>query len=173
LERAVLKGFKDFLMRGNVIDLAVAVVVGSAFTALVTSFTTSIIKPVIAAMGGGNVTGLTVQLRAGNQASIIDFAAVINAVITFLITAAVVYFLFVVPMRRVQERRRKGETDGQSEPTDVELLLEIRDLLRREQGLPAVKGLAAQDGETAEAGQDDKVGASTASNGSKSDGSKS
>jgi large conductance mechanosensitive channel len=141
----VLKGFKDFLMRGNVIDLAVAVVVGSAFTALVTSFTTSIIKPIIAATGGGNVTGLSIQLRAGNTASIIDFAAVINAVITFFITAAVVYFLFVLPMKKISERRKKGKEDGQSEPTDVELLLEIRDLLRREQGLPTIKGLAVEE----------------------------
>ncbi|PKW14183.1 large conductance mechanosensitive channel protein MscL [Saccharopolyspora spinosa] len=140
----MLKGFKDFLMRGNVIDLAVAVVVGSAFTALVTSFTTSILKPIIAATGGGNVTGLTIQLRDGNEASIIDFAAMINAVITFFITAAVVYFLFVLPMKKISERRKKGKEEGQAEPTDVELLLEIRDLLRREQGLPQVKGLAAE-----------------------------
>ncbi|KAA5836932.1 large conductance mechanosensitive channel protein MscL [Saccharopolyspora hirsuta] len=140
----MFKGFKDFLMRGNVIDLAVAVVVGSAFTALVTSFTSSIIKPIIAATGGGNVTGLSIQLREGNQASIIDFAAVINAVITFLITAAVVYFLFVLPMKTINERRKKGKEETPEDPTDVELLLEIRDLLRREQGLPAVKGLASQ-----------------------------
>lgn len=147
----MFKGFKDFLMRGNVVDLAVAVVVGSAFTALVTSFTTSIIKPVIAATGGGNVSGLSIQLREGNEASIIDFAAVINAVITFLITAAVVYFLFVLPMKTFNERRKKGE-ETLSDPTDVELLQEIRDLLRREQGLPAVKGLA---------GESEKVEAST------------
>ncbi|MER7082971.1 large conductance mechanosensitive channel [Saccharopolyspora kobensis] len=139
----MFKGFKEFLMRGNVIDLAVAVVVGSAFTALVTSFTTSIIKPVIAATGGGNVTGLSIQLREGNEASIIDFAAVINAVITFLITAAVVYFLFVLPMKTFNERRKKAETTV-VDPTDVELLQEIRDLLRREQGLPAVTGLASE-----------------------------
>ena len=119
----MLKGFKDFLMRGNVIDLAVAVVVGSAFTAMVTAFTTNIIKPVIAAAGGGKVTGLSIQLRAGNQASIIDFATAINAFITFFITAAVVYFLFVVPMKRIQSRRKKDEV---TKPTDLELLTEIR-----------------------------------------------
>ena len=138
----MLKGFKDFLMRGNVIDLAVAVVVGSAFTALITAFTTNIIKPFIAAAGGDNVHGLSFQLVEGNPASIIDFAAVINAVITFLITAAVVYFLFVVPMKKLSERRKKGIEEGPAEPTDVELLLEIRDLLRREQGLPEIDGLA-------------------------------
>lgn len=148
----MFKGFKDFLMRGNVIDLAVAVVVGSAFTALVTAVTTSVIKPVIAATGGSNVTGLSFQIRAGNDASIIDFAVVINAIITFLITAAVVYFLFVMPMQKIQERRKKGKEEGQSEPTDVELLLEIRDLLRREQGLPMVKGLSEVDDTTATTG---------------------
>ncbi|MFI0463292.1 MULTISPECIES: large conductance mechanosensitive channel protein MscL [Saccharopolyspora] len=141
----MLKGFKDFLMRGNVIELAVAVVVGSAFTALVTSFTTSIIKPVIAATGGGNVTGLSIQLRAGNEASIIDFAAVINAVITFFITAAVVYFLFVLPMKKLTERRKKGQEEDPADPTDVELLQEIRDLLRHEQGLPKIEGLAVNE----------------------------
>ncbi len=137
----MLKGFKDFLMRGNVIDLAVAVVVGSAFTALVTAFTTNIIKPAISATGGGKVSGLSFQIRAGNVASTIDVAAVINAVITFLITAAVVYFLFVLPMQKLQERRKKGQEDGPSEPTDVELLLEIRDLLRKQQGLAKIEGL--------------------------------
>ncbi|MEV0053294.1 large conductance mechanosensitive channel protein MscL [Saccharopolyspora shandongensis] len=141
----MLKGFKDFLMRGNVIELAVAVVVGSAFTALVTSFTASIIKPIIAATGGGNVTGLSIQLRVGNEASIIDFAAVINAVITFFITAAVVYFLFVLPMKKLTERRKKGQEETPVDPTDVELLQEIRDLLRREQGLPKIEGLAVDE----------------------------
>ncbi|MEV6231106.1 large conductance mechanosensitive channel protein MscL [Saccharopolyspora shandongensis] len=148
----MLKGFKDFLMRGNVIELAVAVVVGSAFTALVTSFTTSIIKPIIAATGGGNVTGLSIQLRVGNEASIIDFAAVINAVITFFITAAVVYFLFVLPMKKLTERRKKGQEEAPVDPTDVELLQEIRDLLRREQGLPKVEGLAVSEEKTSVSG---------------------
>ncbi len=148
----MLKGFKDFLMRGNIIDLAVAVVVGSAFTALVTAFTTSIIKPLIAATGGGNVTGLSIEIVAGNKASTIDFATVINAVITFFITAAVVYFLFVVPMNKISERRKKGEEEGQSEPTDVELLLEIRNLLRAEQGLPRIEGLATDEQATTSTG---------------------
>ncbi|GAA2338462.1 large-conductance mechanosensitive channel protein MscL [Saccharopolyspora halophila] len=138
----MLSGFKDFLMRGNVIELAVAVVVGTAFTALVTAFTSNIVKPFIAASGGDNVHGLSYQLVEGNPASIIDFAAVINAVITFLITAAVVYFLFVVPLKKISERRGKDTEAGPAEPTEVELLLEIRDLLRREQGPPEVDGRA-------------------------------
>ncbi|GAA4884685.1 large conductance mechanosensitive channel protein MscL [Saccharopolyspora cebuensis] len=162
----MLKGFKDFLMRGNVIDLAVAVVVGSAFTALVTAFTTSIIKPVIAAAGGGNVTGLTVQLREGNAASMIDIAAVINAFITFFITAGVVYFLFVMPMKRIQDRRKKGEDEGPAEPTDVELLLEIRDLLRRQQGLPEISGLASEEDDDQQ--QQKTTAGATSGNGNRS-----
>lgn len=142
----MLKGFKDFLMRGNVIDLAVAVVVGSAFTAIVTAFTSNIIEPAIAATGGGNVSGLSIQLVPGNAKSIIDFAAVFNAFITFLMTAGVVYFLFVLPMQRVQERRKAG-TEEAVDPTEAELLLEIRDLLRRQQGLPEVTGLANDENE--------------------------
>jgi large conductance mechanosensitive channel len=129
----VLKGFKDFLMRGNVVDLAVAVVIGTAFTAIVTSVTAHLIQPIIAAIGGSNVTGLAWTLVDGNEKSTIDFAAVITAVINFLIVAAVVYFMLVFPMKKIQERRKRGEEAGPSEPSDVELLIEIRDLLRQQQ----------------------------------------
>lgn len=129
----MFKGFKDFLMRGNVIDLAVAVVIGTAFTAIVTAITDSFIKPIIAAFGGANVGGLSWMIVDGNPASRMDFAAIISAIINFLIIAAVVYFLMVFPMKKIQERRRRGEEPGPSEPTDVELLAEIRDLLRQQQ----------------------------------------
>lgn len=144
----MFKGFRDFLMRGNIIDLAVAVVVGSAFTALVSAFTTSIIKPLIAATGGSNVSGIDFTVIPGNPASTIHIADVINAVITFLITAGVVYFMFVLPMQKVQERRKKT-ANKDKDPTQAELLLEIRDLLRRDQGLPKIKGLASGEDETA------------------------
>jgi large conductance mechanosensitive channel len=124
----VIKGFKDFLMRGNVIDLAVAVVIGAAFTAIVTAFTTNLINPIIALFGGNNVNGLAVQLGASDK-TIIDFGAIITAVINFLIVAAIVYFIFVLPMTKLKERRERGQEPGPSEPTDVELLKEIRDLL--------------------------------------------
>jgi large conductance mechanosensitive channel len=129
----VLKGFKDFLMRGNVIDLAVAVVIGTAFTAIVTSITEHLIQPLIAAIGGSNVSGLAWTIVSGNEASTIDFAAVITAAVNFLIVAAVVYFLLVFPMKKIQERRRRGEEPGPAEPTEVEILLEIRELLRQQQ----------------------------------------
>jgi large conductance mechanosensitive channel len=128
----VLKGFKDFLMRGNVVDLAVAVIIGTAFTAIVTAIATNLIKPLIAAIGGANVTGLSWQIVANNPDSNMDFAAIITAILNFLIVAGVVYFLIVLPMKKVQERRKRGEEAGPSEPTDVELLIEIRDLLRQQ-----------------------------------------
>ncbi|KOX21453.1 mechanosensitive ion channel protein MscL [Saccharothrix sp. NRRL B-16348] len=115
-------------MRGNVIDLAVAVVIGAAFTAIVTAFTTNLINPIIALFGGNNVNGLAVQLGSSDK-TIIDFGAIITAVINFLIVAGIVYFIFVLPMNKLKERRKRGQEPGPSEPTDVELLKEIRDLL--------------------------------------------
>lgn len=137
----MFKGFKDFLMRGNVLKLAVAVVVGNAFTAVVTAFTNSVIKPAIALGGGVNLPGWGFYLNPGKAATFIDLSAASNAVITFFITAAVVYFLFVLPVQKVQERRMKKLGKADVEATDVELLAEIRDLLRRGQGLPAVDDL--------------------------------
>lgn len=129
----MLKGFKDFVMRGNVVDLAIAVIIGTAFTTIVTAIADNLIKPLIAAIGGANVTGLSWMIVEGNRASVVDFAAVITAVLNFLIVAAVVYFLIVLPMRTLKERRKSGEEAGPAEPTDVELLIEIRDLLRQQQ----------------------------------------
>jgi large conductance mechanosensitive channel len=125
----VIKGFKDFILRGNVIDLAVAVVIGAAFGAIVTAFTGSIIKPLIAAVGGADSPGLGFTLRSGNVNTFVDFGAVITAAINFLIVAAVVYFILVLPMNKLKERRKSGVEAGPAEPTDVELLIEIRDLL--------------------------------------------
>lgn len=129
----MLKGFKDFLLRGNVVDLAVAVVVGTAFTAIVTAFTRFIINPLIAAVGGADAPGLGFFIRAGNQATFIDIGALITAIINFVIIAAVVYFLIVLPVNTIKARRRSGEEAGPAEPTDVELLAEIRDLLAAQQ----------------------------------------
>lgn len=128
----MLKGFKEFLMRGSILELSIAVVIGTAFVNLVTIFTDSIVNPLIAALGGGSSVGLAVQLVEGNEKSVLDFGAVINGVITFVLTAAVVYFLVVVPFNKFQERReaRKGIVEEEVPPTDSELLTEIRDLLK-------------------------------------------
>jgi len=125
----MLKGFKDFILRGNVVDLAVAVVIGAAFATIVTAFTDSIIKPLINAITPASSPGLGVTLIAGKDSTYVDFAAVITAAINFVIVAAVIYFAVVLPVNVIQERRRRGEETGPTEPTEVELLAEIRDLL--------------------------------------------
>ncbi|MFP5334108.1 MAG: large conductance mechanosensitive channel protein MscL [Actinomycetes bacterium] len=127
----MIKGFKDFVLRGNVVDLAVAVVVATAFTAIVTSFTESVVNPVLAAVGGPDAIGLGFHLRPGNDATFVDLGAIITAIITFLIVAAVVYFLIVVPVNRLMALRKRGEEpEPAAPPEDVLLLQEIRDLLR-------------------------------------------
>ena len=129
----MLKGFKDFLLRGNVIDLAVAVVVGTAFTAIVTAFTQYIINPLIASVGGADSIGLGFYIRAGNRNTFVDIGALITAVLNFVIIAAVVYFLIVLPVNTIKARRASGAEAGPAEPTDVELLADIRDLLAGQQ----------------------------------------
>ncbi|OZM73487.1 large-conductance mechanosensitive channel [Amycolatopsis antarctica] len=130
----MLKGFKDFIMRGNVVDLAVAVVIGAAFTTIVTSFTNGLIKPLINAIGGSDAAqGLGFRVLSANESTFLDFGGVINATINFLLVAGVVYFVIVMPVKHLQERRKRGQEAGPSEPTDVELLTEIRDLLRQQQ----------------------------------------
>lgn len=129
----MLKGFKDFILRGNVVDLAVAVVIGAAFATIVTAFTDSIIKPLINAITPASSPGLGVTLIAGKASTYVDFAAVITAAINFVIVAAVIYFAIVLPVNVIQERRRRGEETGAAEPTEVELLAEIRDLLSAQQ----------------------------------------
>ncbi len=132
----MLKGFKDFIMRGNVIDLAVGVVIGAAFTAIVTSFSDNIINPLIASLGGADFSGLGVHIISGNDATFVDFGALITAVINFLLIAAVVYFIIVAPMNKLDEaqKRRKGVTEDSPAPTEQELLAEIRDLLANQKG---------------------------------------
>ncbi|WP_394249045.1 large conductance mechanosensitive channel protein MscL [Arthrobacter pityocampae] len=130
----MIKGFRDFVLRGNVIELAIAVVIGSAFTALVGAFTANIIDPVIASAGGIDAAGLGFWIRPGNDATFVDVGAVLTAVVTFLITAAVVYFLFVVPMNRASARLRAlaapQEPEEAPTPVDTVLLTEMRDLLK-------------------------------------------
>jgi large conductance mechanosensitive channel len=99
-----MKGFKNFLMRGDVIVVAVGLVVALAFSALVTAFTTDFIKPLIQSIVPGS-HGLGHQIRANNPNTVLDLGGFITAVITFAIFMAVVYFLIVVPYKSVQARR--------------------------------------------------------------------
>jgi large conductance mechanosensitive channel len=101
-----MKGFKNFLMRGDVIVVAVGLVVALAFSSLITAFTTYIINPIVTRFQGGKSIGLGVQLgQAGNTKTFVDFGSFISAIIYFVILIAVVYFLIVIPYKRVQARR--------------------------------------------------------------------
>lgn len=135
----MLKGFRDFILRGNVIELAVAVVIGTAFTAIVTAFSDYIINPLIASIGSTEVEGLGFHIRAGNAATFVDFGAVITAAINFLIIAAIVYFVLVAPMNKLNEAlaKRKGVEEEEEAPASIEaeLLAEIRDLLQEQKRL--------------------------------------
>lgn len=126
----MLKGFKDFLLRGNIVDLAVAVVIGTAFTMLVSAFTASFLDPLIALAGGGGPDGMSIEV----DGQYFTIGAFITALITFAITAAVVYFLVVVPMKTVQERLARGQQEAPvAVPEDIQLLREIRDQLAAQQ----------------------------------------
>ncbi|MEV6098255.1 large conductance mechanosensitive channel protein MscL [Nocardia sp. NPDC051981] len=121
----MLKGFKDFLMRGNVIDLAVAVVMGTAFVAIVTAFSDGIITPLLAAFGGTSQLGLGFQLVADKPATYVAVGPIITAAINFVIIAALLYFVLVLPYSRTKKLWGTAEDPV----TDTELLTEIRDLL--------------------------------------------
>ena len=99
-----MRGFKNFLMRGDVIVVAVGLVVALAFSMLITAFTTYIINPIIASFSSSKV-GLGVEIRSGNTKTLVDFGSFISAIIYFVIFIAVVYFLIVVPYKHVQARR--------------------------------------------------------------------
>lgn len=134
----MLSGFKEFIMRGNVIDLAVGVVIGAAFTSIVTAFTDNLLQPLINAVGGANAAdGLGFRILSDNPATFMDFGSVISAAINFLLVAAVVYFAIVAPMNKFNElREAKLQTPAEDEVTEADLLTEIRDLLAKQSGTP-------------------------------------
>src|SRR5690625_7862241 len=96
----MLKGFKDFIMRGNVIDLAVGVIMGAALTAIVTAITDSLIQPIINSFGYADMAGLGFQITA-NENTFIDFGVVNTTVINFLIITPVVSFINIVPINKL------------------------------------------------------------------------
>lgn len=130
----MLKGFKDFIMRGNVIDLSIAVVMGAAFSSVVTAFTNKVVQPLLNTFSPPSSQGLGFAITGGKASTYVDFSALITAALNFVLVAAVVYFAIVLPMRTIQQRRKRGEEAGPAEPTDIELLKEIRDLLKAGSG---------------------------------------
>ena len=124
----MLKEFREFILRGNVVDLAVAVVIGAAFSALVASLVADIFTPLIAAIfGKPDFSALTFTIN-GSKFSYGNF---INALIAFLSVATVIFFFVVKPLNLLHERRKKAEAAAEPEAPaeDVRLLTEIRDLL--------------------------------------------
>jgi large conductance mechanosensitive channel len=124
----VLKGFRDFVLRGNVIDLAVAVVIGAAFGTIVTALVDNIINPLISAIVGkpditqvGNFTINNANFSIGT---------VLQAILNFLLIALAVYFVIITPMNRLMALRKQGEEPESDAPSEEILLLtQIRDLL--------------------------------------------
>lgn len=126
----MLKGFKDFIMRGNVVDLAVAVVIGAAFGAIVTSVVDGVVTPLIAAIFGQ--PDLTAVGNFTVNGAVFSIGLVLNAIFQFLAVAAAVYFLVVYPMNKLAERSKADEPVGEPEgPTEIALLTEIRDALKK------------------------------------------
>jgi large conductance mechanosensitive channel len=122
--------FKAFILRGNVVDLAIAVVIGTAFAAVVVSFTNDIIMPIVAAIfGKPNFNDIGFNLGDSRVA----VGSFITAVVTFVIIAAAVFFFVVKPINWLMARRKQEEAEGVVEPPeDVVLLREIRDLLAQQ-----------------------------------------
>lgn len=143
---SVLQGFKAFLMRGNVVDLAVAVVIGAAFTNIVNSVVKGVINPLVGAVGTKNLDSYSSCLKGpctgtGDTATGVRilWGSVLGATLTFVITAAVVYFLMVLPMSkylaRMEARRKAKESTREViEVTELEVLKEIRDALVAQRG---------------------------------------
>lgn len=121
----MFKGFRDFLAKGNIVDLAVAVVIGTAFTALVTKFTDSIITPLINRIGAGKDSSYGVLKVAIGGGQTIDLNILLSAFINFTLIAGVVYFLIVVPYSHI----RSKESAESAENKQLRLLTEIRDSL--------------------------------------------
>jgi len=135
---AMIKGFREFILRGNVIDLAVAVVIGAAFTGIVNTLVASFINPLIglffAADSLNEALALPVPTLGGGTVTF-AFGTIIGAVINFLAVAVVVYFVFVMPMNRLKERaaaREQLPPEPEPMPSEAEILIQIRDLLQKQ-----------------------------------------
>ncbi|HWH25476.1 MAG TPA: large conductance mechanosensitive channel protein MscL [Pseudolysinimonas sp.] len=136
----MLKGFREFILRGNVIDLAVAVVIGGAFTAIVSGLVDGIFNPIISLIfnaGDLATAGATLREADGhNPAVVLSWGLVISAVIKFVLIAAVVYFALIVPMnylKKVSLRKKAEPEPAQTGLTETDLLVQIRDLLQAQQ----------------------------------------
>ena len=126
----MLKGYRDFILRGSVLDLAVGVVIGAAFTAIVTAISTGILTPLVARVAGAETAEIAISIGGGQT---IDLGMVINAAMAFLITSTVLYFVVIVPVNRVRALIRQDNVNPSDnlEPAEVNLLREILEELRK------------------------------------------
>ncbi len=142
--------FKKFILKGNVVDLSTGVIIGAAFTGIVTAFTKGIVEPILALAGGGPTPKLTIPImekmvnvtekdasgqavtHAVNKLIELDIGIIIGAVFSFLVTAAVVFFVIIKPMNKLMELTLKKNAPPPTPevPVDIQLLTEIRDLLK-------------------------------------------
>lgn len=130
----MIKGFKDFVMRGNVVDLAVGIAIGVAFTTLVAAFGANFVDPIVASVGGGDKDSKGFGFSiTDSDATFVNIGGIINALIVFAVTMAVIYFAIVVPVQKLQAMRKPGPgaDEPQAVPEDTALLREIRDALLR------------------------------------------
>ena len=126
----MIKGFREFILRGNVVDLAVGIAIGVAFTTLVGAFGTHFVNPIVAVAGGDRPQGFGFTIT-DSSATFVNIGGLINALIVFLVTMAVIYFAIFVPVQKLQELRQRGEEPPAEVPEDIVLLREIRDALQR------------------------------------------
>ncbi len=127
----MLSEFRDFIMRGNVVELAVAVILGAAFGAVVTAFAGAFITPLIALIGGQPDFSDLKFTISGTQ---FPYGEFLNALIAFLIIAAIVFFLVVRPMNKLMARLKRTDEEPEAPSAEVTTLIEIRDLLAAQRG---------------------------------------
>jgi large conductance mechanosensitive channel len=123
----VLSGFRDFILRGNVVELAVAVVIGAAFGAVVASFTADILTPLLGIFGSPNFSDLTFQLGRAT----VKYGSFLNALIAFVLVAAAIYFFVILPLNTLEERRQRGAVETPTTKTCTECASEIPMAARR------------------------------------------
>ena len=125
----MLKGFKEFISQGNALELAVAVIIGSAFKPIGDAITKVILDIIGQVVGQPNFDSIGQFKIFESSTDYIQPGTILTAVVNFFLIAIAVYFCIVMPMNKLRERMSKEEEDKPAEPTDVELLTEIRDLL--------------------------------------------
>jgi large conductance mechanosensitive channel len=123
----MIQEFRDFILRGNVVDLAVAVVIGGAFAAITASLVADILTPLLGLIGIPDFSTWVIEVGDAEM----RIGLFLNALITFVLIAAAIFFLVVKPMQAIEARRKAGEEEEEAGPSEIDLLTEIRDELRK------------------------------------------